>query len=322
MVIDINHLLSANSLLVSPLSFALLVGLATGLIWLAVRPGKSVRIERQRLSDYASGGDVVEQTDMEKPFGARVLLPLAHRVLSGLGRLAPKRSVEATRQMLLHAGSPGGLTVLDLYGLQLLMAVLMGGGWFWLVSTRLPFSKALLSVAVVGGIGFFLPHVLVRGRVDRRRKEILRALPNALDMLTIGVEAGLAFESGMLRVAERWDNALTKEFRRAVLEMRVGTARDVALGRLAERAAVPDLRTFVAVLVQSTQLGVSIAEVLHDQAAMMREKRRQRAEELARQAGVKMAFPLVFLIFPSIFVVIFGPALPPLLDMFSNMMKP
>lgn len=315
---DISYLISTDSLL-SPVVFALLVGLAVELAWLAFLPGKRIGVVRQRLDGYVIGGDVIEQTEMQRSFFARVLWPLVRRVLGALGRLAPKRSVEVTRQMLLHAGQPGGLAILDFYGLQILAAVFTGGAWLWVATQRVPLANALLGVVVMSTVGFFLPVVLLRRRVKRRKREILRALPNALDMLTIGVEAGLAFESAMLRVAEKWDNALTREFRRAVVEMRVGTARDVALERLAERTDVVDLRTFVGVLVQSTQLGVSIADVLHRQAATMREKRRQRAEELARQAGVKMAFPLVFFIFPSMFVVILGPALPPILDMFERM---
>ena len=111
-------------------------------------------------------------------------------------------------------------------------------------------------------------------------------------------------------VGAKWDNTLTRELKRAVAEMRIGTPRDVALQRMAERTGVSDLNTFVAVLIQSTQLGVSIAQVLHSQAAEMRLKRRQRVEETARQASVKMVFPLVFLLFPSMFVVVFGPAIP------------
>ena len=137
-------------------------------------------------------------------------------------------------------------------------------------------------------------------------------------MLTIGVEAGLAFESAMLRVSDHWDNAITRELRRAVLEMRVGASRDVALERLADRTDVADLRTFVIVLMQSTRLGVSIAQVLHNQSVVMRQKRRQRAEELARQAPVKLAIPLVLLIFPALLVVIMGPAVPGLLEVIST----
>jgi tight adherence protein C len=120
-------------------------------------------------------------------------------------------------------------------------------------------------------------------------------------------------------VAEQWDNALTEEFRRAVREMRLGWARPEALRRMVERTGVDSLSTFVAVLVQSTQLGVSISEILHSQAAQMRLIRRQRAEEQARQAGIKMLFPLVFLIFPAMFVVILGPSAPALLEFFADL---
>jgi tight adherence protein C len=147
----------------------------------------------------------------------------------------------------------------------------------------------------------------------------VRALPDALDMMTIGVEAGLAFESAMLRVGDRWDNDLTREFRRAVAEMRMGTSRNEALQRMVERTGVQDLSTFVAVLIQSSQLGVSIAEVLHSQADQMRVKRRQRAEELARQAGIKMIFPLALCILPATMIVILGPTIPIFMEMFRTL---
>jgi tight adherence protein C len=315
--------IGAGTLLTSPLTFGALIGLAAVLIWIAfspVRPGRAVRKRLDGYTEAPTTGDVVEREEMRGSIVARILLPAVRRVFGTLGRLAPKAAMEATQKMLIHAGSPGGLTVLDFYGLRLLVSIFMGAGWFAVASRHAPFANAMFSAPIIAGIGFFFPVVWLRGRVARRKHDITRALPNALDMLTIGVEAGLAFESAMLRVAEQWNNALTREFGRAVLEMRVGSSRDVALGRLAERTDVTDLRTFVAVLVQSSQLGVSIAQVLHNQAAVMREKRRQRAEELARQAGVKMAFPLVFLIFPAMFVVVLGPALPGIVDMLGGVL--
>ena len=305
---DVHALLPAQSLLGSPLVFAVLCASATWFTWLAFRPARPGRAVRHRLDGYLGQADVVEDTDMRKPFVARVVTPLVLRILRLLGRLAPRGSVEATRRMLVQAGEPGGLTVLDFYGLRLLVTVSVGGGWLWVMSKRLPLMNALLGALVAAGVGFFLPAIWLRGRAGRRKREIIRALPNALDMLTIGVEAGLAFESAMLQVIERWDNALSREFRRAMVEMRVGASRNEALQRISERADVPDLRSFVAVLVQSSQLGVSIAKVLHVQAAQIRQKRRLRAEELGRKAGIKMMFPLVFLIFPCMFIVILGPA--------------
>ena len=299
---DIIALVESGQVLRSPASFAALVGLAVTFSWLAFAPARAVRTIRKRLDGYVERVDLVQETEMRRSIVVRLILPFVRRVLRLLGRLTPWGSMEVTRRMLVQAGRPGGLSVLDFYGLRLLASLGLGGWWLWAMMGR----------------GFLLPTLWLRGRVRRRKREIVRALPNALDMMTIGVEAGLAFESAMLRVTERWHNALTWELRRTVAEMRVGTPRDEALKRLASRTDVPDLRTFVAVLVQSTQLGVSIADVLHVQAAQMRQKRRLRAEELARQASVKMLFPLVLLIFPAMFVVILGPALPTIMKTFGR----
>jgi len=313
------HLLSSDGFVGPQLVFAVLCSLATYLVWLAFRPAQPARAIRHRLDGYLAEPDVVEEADMRRPFVARAILPLILRVLRLLGRLAPRRSMEATRKVLEQAGGASHLSVLDFYGLRLLATICLCGGWLWLASKRLPFTNILVGGLVAAGIGFLLPLFWMRSRAQQRKREIMRALPNALDMLTIGVEAGLAFESAMLRVVERWDNALSQEFRRALMEMRVGTTRNEALQHVSERTDVPDLHTFVAVLVQSTQLGVSIAKVLHVQAAQIREKRRLRAEEMGRKAGIKMMFPLVFLVFPSMFIVILGPALPRLMETFGSL---
>jgi tight adherence protein C len=226
------------------------------------------------------------------------------------GRIAPQRNAEMTRQMLLQAGEPFGLQVVDFFGIRLLAAVSFLAAVFLVASRFQPVNMAILFAVVGAVLGFLLPVWWLKGRAKGRAHAIQRALPDALDMLTIGVEAGLAFETAMLRVGDKWHNPLTSEFRRAIAEMRVGTARETALQRMADRCGVADLSSFIAVLVQSSQLGVSIGQVLHSQAGEMRLKRRQRAEELARQAGVKMVFPLVLFIFPSMFVVILGPAVP------------
>lgn len=316
---DWNILSLSSKLPSSPLLFGLLIALSTGCLWLAVAPATTLHPEQQRMDEYVRRPDETEWDPTSEPFSQRVLLPLLRRGLRLLGRLMPNRAMATTQRLLIHAGEPGNLTVLDYYGLQLLSTLLLGGLGLWLIRHQGINLNSLMMGGVLIALGLYLPHFWLRQKVDGRKKEIERAMPNAMDMLTIGVEAGLAFESAMMRVAERWDNALTREFRRVVLEMRVGTSRDVALLHMVERTDVADLRTFVAVLVQSSQLGVSIAEVLHTQAAMMREKRRQRAEGQARQATVKLAFPLVFFIFPAMFVVILGPAIPQIVGMFGQM---
>ncbi|MCC7352517.1 MAG: type II secretion system F family protein [Anaerolineae bacterium] len=309
-MVDITNLLVNGGLFSSPFAFGAMIGFATILIWLAFMPSFPAQMIRRRLDGYLERVDVIEDAEMRKPFAGRVVLPLFRRFLRLLGSLAPKRNAEATQKMLLQAGNPGGLTMLDFFGLRLLSVLLLGGGYYFLFGENVPVATAARNTLIMGGIGFFVPLYWLRNRVNQRKYEIRRALPDALDMLTIGVEAGLAFESAMVKVGEKWNNALTREFRRAVAEMRVGTPRDVALQRMAERSGVQEVSTFVAVLLQSSQLGVSIAQVLHAQAAQVRMKRRQRAEELAQQASVKMVFPLILFIFPAMFVVALGPALP------------
>jgi tight adherence protein C len=321
---EVADLLTPLSLFWTPITVAALAGLAVMFIWLALAPAAPQRQVRDRLSEYLERGDIVMDEDFQRSFVARAIWPVFRGVLRFLGRLLPTRNMERTRQQLEHAGNPGGLSVLDYYGIRVLLIIVLVGGAALLMRSN-P-SQGLLGglrgVALAGLIGYVLPVYWLRGRVRRRRNSVIRALPDALDMLTIGVEAGLAFESAMLRVGEKWDNELTHEFRRAVAEMRVGMSRETALTRMAERCDAPDLHSFVGVLVQSSQLGVSIASVLHSQADQMRERRRQRAEELARQAGIKMLIPLVFLIFPAIFVVILGPSVPRILATFRGMGGP
>jgi tight adherence protein C len=199
------------------------------------------------------------------------------------------------------------------------VGLFMGGGLFLMLGRGGAVSAGFFLAIIFGLIGYILPSFWLGSRARERKRQILRALPNALDMLTIGVQAGLSFESAMMRVSERWDNPLTRVLRRTVVEMQVGVPRQQALRHLATRTNVPELQTFVAVLVQSSQLGVSVSAVLQSQAALMREKRRERADQAAREASIKMLFPLVFFIFPAVFVVIIGPALPQIGALFKAM---
>lgn len=316
---DMGSFFESTSGLWTPITAAVLAAASMLFVWLALTPARPMRSVRSRLDAYLNRTDVIEDAEMRRPFVNRIVAPFLRRLLRFLGMLAPKRNVEMTEQMLVAAGEPGRLTALDFFGLRLLIAAVVGVGYFLLFGASQPMTVVVRNGLIFAALGFFLPTLWLRRRMHHRQHEIRRELPDALDMLTIGVEAGLAFESALLKVGERWDNPLTQEFRRAVAEMRVGTARDVALKRMADRSGVQELSTFVAVLVQSNRLGVSIADVLHSQAAEMRIKRRQQAEERARQAGVKMVFPLVFLIFPAMFVVVLGPAVPAIIGLFARM---
>ncbi|MEA3407625.1 MAG: type II secretion system F family protein [Chloroflexota bacterium] len=308
---------NAGGAFASPLLFGVLAGCAVLFTWLAVAPPIFQGKSGERLDSYLQGGDLVEEQEIRRPFTARVLFPALRRVLGLLGRFMPLRAVATTRQRLIQAGGPGGLSALDFMGLRLLCAIGAGVGVL-LFSQQMPVQNVLLIAPVGAAVAYLLPSLWLGARVRARKNEISRALPDALDMLTISVEAGLGFESAMQRVCERWDNALTQEMRRTLTEIRLGTPRDSALEHLAQRTDVPELRTFIAVLVQSSRLGVSIADVLHAQAAEIREKRMQKAERLAHEATIKMLFPLAFFIFPSIFIVILGPSLPMLIETLSE----
>jgi len=306
-----------GSVLLSPAAFALFVALAVGLVWMAFRPAGARQAVDARLSGYL--GDGSAEGGMDRPFVSRAIVPIIRRVLGVLGRLLPHRQTEEMWRKLRYAGEPGGLTPIDFAGVRILAAVLPAGAYLVLFGPSSGMAVALRNALLLAMLGYFAPRLWLNMRVRRRQHQIERALPDALDMMTVGVEAGLAFESAMIKVGEQWDNPLTRELRRVVGEMRVGTPRDMALRRMVERTGVEDLSTFVAILIQSTQLGVPIAQVLHSQAAEMRLKRRQRAEQLARQASVKMIFPLIVCIFPALMVVLVGPAIPQILGFFVTM---
>ena len=313
---DAGRLLQTYGFLWSPLTFAVLSVLAVLLVWLALTPTRTRREVRDRLDGYIERGDTTQEMQHARPRAA--LAPALRGVLHRLGRLLPGGDAERTRQTLEEAGYPLGLGVLDFYGLRILLPLLFGGGYFLLFGRSQDTKSAFLVIAILLLVGYLLPGFWLKSRAKSRKHQMLLAFPDMLDMLTIGVEAGLGFESAMVRVSAKWDNPLTQEFRRAVGEMRIGLGRNEALNRMAQRVGLEDVKTFVSVLVQSSTLGVSIAQVLHNQAADVRTKRRVRAEELARKAGTKMMIPLVFLIFPTMFVVILGPAVPILAQTFSG----
>ncbi|MGQ9555510.1 MAG: type II secretion system F family protein [Anaerolineae bacterium] len=285
-----------------------LVMLSVLAIALALRPRRDVVAER--LSSHAQVADIVEQ-DLDRPFWERAILPFLHGILSFVGRLSPKGNIERQRKLILVAGNPGSLSVLDLLGIKLLLAGL-GLAIALLIVARSPqlTVQRLAIVVIMPALGYYLPTFWLKQRIKQRQYLIERALPDVLDMLTICVESGLGLEAAMLRLGQQWDNVLTREMRRTVREMRMGISRAEALRHLVQRTEVTDLAAFVAVVIQAEQLGVSIATVLRTQADQMRVVRWQRAEERARSAPFKMVFALVFLVFPSLFIVILGPSIP------------
>jgi len=269
----------------------------------------------ERLAQYAERPLTLEEIELQKPFRERVIAPLLNNISTFIARRMPRQTMERLRTRLEMAGNP--IQAGTFFILQLALMGIMGVGSFFLFSSQ-TMDRRLLYSLLLAVAGYVLPTVWLNNRVRSRQKSILKALPDAIDLLTISVEAGLGFDLAMQRVVEKWNNELSREFDRVLADVRLGKNRREALRDLVARTGVPDLSTFVAAIIQAEQLGVSIAKILRVQSDQLRIRRRQRAEELAHQAPIKMLFPLVFLIFPSMFVVILGPAVPIVWEQFLS----
>lgn len=260
----------------------------------------------------------VRAMKLRQPWSERVLKPMLRR-LYRMGRyLTPSRNINQLQQNLIVAGLPGGLTVTDFLGLRFLAAASLGGLFFALMVTRRSPLEAMLFAVIAFFVGLYVPNFWLSSRVAARQKAIARALPDTLDMMSICVDAGLGFEAAIQKVAYQSNNELALELRRVISEIRVGISRGDALRHLADRTQVSDVASFVAVLVQADRLGIAIRNVLTTQSVQMRIQRRQRAEEEANKAPIKMMIPLALFIFPSMFAVILGPALPKLAEAFAK----
>ena len=219
-------------------------------------------------------------------------------------------SAETAEKRLALAGNPGDLRLTDWMGVKMLVGIGTGVVLFLLFGVL---SGGLVQGAFTGLIGFFigylLPEFWLGRKIKSRQKVILKMIPDTLDLLTISVRAGLGFDAALAKVVEKIPGPLSEEFRRALAEVRVGKARRDALRDMIPRTNVQPLSNFIGAIIQAEQLGVSISKVLQVQSEQLRIERRQRAEEMAAKAPIKMLFPLVGCIFPSLFVVILGPAI-------------
>ena len=289
--------------------FVLLLALAFLLVGMS-RRRPVVNID-DRLAHFADRPFSVRDDELDASFSERIVKPAFRRIIHRLGSMTPSRNVEKTRAKLAEAGNPSGLGVAELTGLRLFLALTLAGGSFVLFAVTggsgTPLRVIPLALAV---FGYLLPGIWIDRKAKQRKKAIIRSLPDAIDLLTISVESGLGFDPALMRVAEKWDNPLTREFARVLSEMRIGKSKREALREMADRVNTDDVRTFVSAIIQADQLGVPMTQVLRIQSDAMRVRRRQRAEELAHKAPIKMLFPMAFLIFPALYVIILGPAVP------------
>ena len=265
-----------------------------------------------RLAEFIQRGDVksLEEIELSQPFVERVIIPLVNRVGEFSTRFTPQKAIQDTARKMELAGNPWPIDAPTFLAIRFILAVVLGG-FLTAVILISPASKASDNFMYIGGAafaGFYLPHLMLTSKITRRQTEIRKAMPDALDLLTICVEAGLGFDAAMSKVSEKWENELSLAFARAIREVQLGKVRREALKNMSDRLGIPEMTSFVAAIIQSEQLGVSMAKVLRIQSDQMRLKRRQFAEELAHKAPIKMLVPMALLIFPSIMIIILTPA--------------
>jgi tight adherence protein C len=286
----------------------LAVALAAGSVLLAGDERREVRLALRNLNDYQLPANVREQ-ELLTSMRERVLLPVVGQLSRFSGRFTPAGYKAQVREKLIHAGSPAGLDADRFMAFKVIGAV-SGPFWFWFAFSLAALGGfyAVIVTALMWAMSFFGPDVWVQRKIDERQVAIALKLPDILDLLVISVEAGLGFEQAIDRTIDAVPGPLSEEFRRMLQETRVGATRADALRAMDERTNVPELRSFILAMLQADTFGVSIGRILRVQADEMRVRRRQRAQEQAQKAPVKMLFPLIFCIFPSLFTVILGPA--------------
>jgi tight adherence protein C len=304
-------------ILISALIF-IVVSLVIGII---LRP-RAASVH-ERIDDYLlSSPPPIRQEELPS-FAERVLIPALRALGRAIAPITPTGALEKTRAKLDMAGNPRNFGVLEYYGTKVLSAALLIplGIWFFLHVQIQPVFIAWVIVGVIIGLGIWLPDIILQRIIEARQASIRRSLPDVLDLLVVSVEAGVGFDGAVQKVVEKATGPLSMELARVLEQIRLGQSRGEALREMGRRTQVQDLISFVAAVTQAETLGVSIAKVLRTQADTARGRRAQRAREAAAKLPVKLLFPLVFFIFPSLFVVILGPGVIRFIDLFKVLGK-
>jgi tight adherence protein C len=288
-------------------------------VWAGIGVTRAREDMSNRLELY--GRDTVATSrddELTKPLAQRTVGPAVIRLGNFLKRFTPVGYLEKKERKLMLAGYPGNLDAPAFTVIKLLTTAVGLIGGFFLVDFGGDNLQRIVLFVLPILLGFFGPDAWLERKVDERRQAMLRALPDVLDLLVISVEAGLGFDSALARVVATVPGPLSEEFFRMLQETRVGVSRRDAMRHLMERTDLDELRSFLLAMIQAEAFGVTIARVLRVQADEMRVKRRQRAQEKAFAAPVKLVFPLVFCIFPALFIVLLGPAAISISENFIN----
>jgi tight adherence protein C len=295
-----------------PVVIAAAAAFAIILIALGIAGGSTVDPVQARLTQLGTiQAKNLEEIELQQPFFDRTIRPLTGRLSGSVSRITSASFSQSTEKRLAMAGNPGDLRVADWLGIKAVSAIVFAILFFLIFTFPLGSGAEVGLLLGVAGVvfGYIAPEFWLGRRVRARQHAIIMQIPDALDLLTISVRAGLGFDAALAKVVEKMVGPLTDEFRRALAEVRMGRARRDALRDIVPRTEVAPLTNFIGAIIQAEQLGVSISKVLQVQSEQLRIERRQRAEEMAAKAPIKMLFPLVGCIFPSLFVVILGPAI-------------
>jgi tight adherence protein C len=268
---------------------------------------------KSRLENIHSMTPLLEDEEaLRRPMVERLIKPAYEDFLKFIGNAAPKQIRQKYENIINNAGSGNKVTFTRIIAIQLMCSLLTGGILF-LLSAKGGNTRILLILAATV-MGFMIPISLVKTQADKRKTKIKRSLPDLLDLLYVSVEAGLSFDMALKKTADKMSGALSEEINKTLEEISRGRNRQDALRGMVSRTGVEDLSYFVTSIIQTEQLGSDIANMLRIQSTTMRQKRKQRAEEAAMKIPVKMLFPLVFFIFPSLFIVVLGPAMIRIID--------
>jgi tight adherence protein C len=296
----------------SPLLFGLIAGLGVMMIFIGLARTPSTntaQMVQQRLSVY--GGEkplTLEEVELSRPFSERFLRPAIERLGSMLSRSTPQKARQDLMNRLDLAGRPGNLTPEDFAAVRIVAAAVLAAVGLLLGLLLKNPAYLVISLAFGAVFGYYLPVLWLKQKVDARRLEIQKGLPDAMDLLVIAVDAGLGFDAALARVTDKYKNALSDEFAKVLREVSLGRPRLEAMDEMGRSSGVDDLHNFIQAVIQSEQFGTGIGKILRIQADEMRRKRRQRAQEKAAQATLKMMLPMVGCIFPTLWIVLLGPA--------------
>jgi tight adherence protein C len=296
------------------------------LVGLAVQTSSETSAISQRLeglrasSQKKVNSSLRDQDEMNKSLFARMVLPLVDKSSKFFAQMTPTRSLERARRAIVTAGMQGKVTPGQITSLQYILMLLVPfmSLSFAGIPTEL-LSKSTLILTLGTALGYRLPYGYVQGKAKVRQHEIQKALPFTLDLISISVEAGMALDGAMQIVMEKSQGPMADELNLTLREVRLGKGRNEALVDMANRIDLDDLKSFVTAVTYIARLGGSLVDVIRIQAQAMRIKRRQRAEEKAMKTPVKIMIPLVFFIFPSMFIVILGPAVISIMRSFTGL---